>query len=106
MDNFVSGGEVSQIVIVALLLIATAVVGALAIRRRWIAALAVWIWLPVVHLAKHMLGLPDMLQPNTYSSILLLGIFALAVTVVGTGCGVLVRRLVTTEGGNQDGRTA
>ncbi len=42
---------------------------------------------------KHVLDLPDTLHPNTYASILYLAAFTLVVATVGTGCGVLVRRL-------------
>jgi hypothetical protein len=44
---------------------------------------------------KHVIGLPDTLHPNTYTSILYLAAFTLAVATVGTGCGVLIRSLAT-----------
>ena len=48
VDSFASGVEVSPIVIVALLPVASSVVSTLATRNRWFDALLVWIWL---HLA-------------------------------------------------------
>ena len=92
VDNFAFGGEVSPIVIVLLLLVATGLAGALWGMRACIATLAVWAWVPGAHVVKHLLGLPDTLQPNTYKSILLLAIFTLVVSAIGTGCGVLVHR--------------
>jgi len=49
----------------------------------------------LAHLVKHVLGLPDTLHPNTYTSILYLAAFTLVVATVGTGSGVLLRRLAT-----------
>lgn len=95
VDSFASGGEVSPIVVVVLLFTAGMVVAALGGRRPWLVTLLVWMWLPMAHVAKHALGLPDTIQPNTPASIALLGAFSLAVTVVGTGCGVLVRPVLT-----------
>ncbi len=95
VDNFAFGGEVSPIVIVAMLLAATATAGLIWDRRGWIAAAAAWICVPLAHLIKHALGLPDTMQPNTYTSILMLAAFTLAVATIGTGCGVLLRRLTT-----------
>jgi hypothetical protein len=93
VDNVLFEGEVSPIVVIGLLLAATAAAGTAWGQRGWVAAIAAWIWVPSAHLAKHILGLPDTLHPNTYASILMLATFSLAVAVVGTGCGLLVRRL-------------
>lgn len=93
VDNFAFGGEVSPIVIVAMLLAATATAGVIWDWRGWVAAAAAWICVPLAHLIKHLLDLPDTMQPNTYASILMLAAFTLAVATIGTGCGVLLRRL-------------
>jgi len=95
-DNFAFEGEVSPIIIVALLLAATAAAGFIWGRHGWVAAIAAWVCVPLAHLIKHVLGLPDTLHPNTYASILMLAGFTLVVAAIGTGCGVLLRR-VTTE---------
>ena len=100
VDNFALGGEVSPIIIVVMLFGATALVGVLGSQRAWVAALAVWTWVPLAHLAKHVLSMPDTLRPNTYTSILMLGAFSLAVAAVGTGCGVLARKLVAGGAGS------
>jgi hypothetical protein len=92
VDNFASGGEVSPIVIVALLIVATATFGGLWGRGGWSAALAAWMCLPLAHLVKHVLGLPDTLHPNTYRSILLLAAFTFVVATLGTVAGMLVGR--------------
>jgi hypothetical protein len=90
VDNFAFDGEVSPIVIIALLLVVTATAGA--IWSRIVSAIA-WVCLPLAHLIKHILGLPDTLHPNTYASILMLAAFTLVVATIGTGCGILLRRL-------------
>ncbi len=95
VDNFAFEGEVSPIVIVAMLLVATAIAGAIWGKRGWVAAAAAWACVPLAHLIKHVLGLPDTLQPNTYKSILLLAAFTLVVATIGAGCGVLIRKLTT-----------
>jgi hypothetical protein len=92
MDNYAFAGEVSPIVIVGLLFAATAAAGAICGRGAWIAAAGVWACLPLAHLVKHVLRLPDTLQPNTYPSILKLAGFSLVVAMAGTGCGALARR--------------
>ena len=70
VDNFAFEGEVSPIVIVVMLLAATATMTAVWGRHRWAAAAAAWLSVPLAHLIKHVLGLPDTLHPNTYTSIL------------------------------------
>ena len=105
VDNYAFEGEVSPIIIVAMLLAATATAGATWGRRGWVAAIAAWACVPLAHLAKHVLGLPDTLHPNTYASILLLAAFTLVVATVGTVCGVLVRRL-TTGSASSDSKSA
>ncbi len=95
VDNWAFEGEVSPIVIVALLLAATAMAGAMWGRSGWIAAAVTWACVPLAHLVKHVLDLPDTLHPNTYTSILFLAAFTLVVATGGTACGVLVRRLAT-----------
>ena len=72
VDSFAFGGEVSPIVIVALLIASTATFGGIWGRGGWPAAPAAWMCVPLAHLVKHVLGLPDTLQPNTYPSILML----------------------------------
>src|SRR5262249_59759956 len=79
VDNYAFEGEVSPIVIVALLLAATAMAGAVWGRRGWVAVAVMWACVPSAHVVKHVLGLPDTLHPNTYMSILYLAAFTLIV---------------------------
>jgi hypothetical protein len=71
VDNWAFDGEVSPIVIVVLLLVATALAGASWGQRGWVTAAVIWACVPLAHVIKHLLGLPDTLHPNTYASILL-----------------------------------
>ena len=93
VDNLASGGEVSPIVVVAMLLAASAAAGVVWDRDGWVAAAATWVCVPAAHLVKHLLGLPDTLQPNTYVSIAKLAAFTLAIAAIGAGGGVWLRRL-------------
>jgi hypothetical protein len=92
VDNLAFGGEVSPIVVVVLLLLATGTAAALWGRRGWIAGIAAWICVPLAHFVKHLLGLPDTLHPDTYGSIAMLTAFTLGVAALGTAAGMLVRR--------------
>jgi hypothetical protein len=92
VDNWAFEGEVSPIVIVALLLAATATAGATWGRRGGIAVAVIWASVPLAHVIKHVLGLPDTLHPNTYTSILYLAAFTLGVATLGAACGMLVQK--------------
>ena len=92
VDNFAFGGEVSPIVIVVLLLVATSTATGLWGRHGWITAAMTWVCVPLAHLVKHVCGWPDTLHPNTYASIALLAAFTVVVAAVGTGSGMLVHR--------------
>jgi len=93
VDNFAFDGEASPIVIVVMLLTAAAIVSAIWGRRGWMAVGVMWACVPTAHLVKHVLGLPDTLHPNTYTSILYLAVFTLCVAMVGAGFGLLTRKL-------------
>jgi asparagine N-glycosylation enzyme membrane subunit Stt3 len=64
-----------------MLLAVTTTAGALLGQRGWVAAAGTWVCVPLAHLVKHVLGLPDTVHPNTYASILLLAAFSLALRV-------------------------
>jgi hypothetical protein len=91
LDNVAFGGEVSPIVVVVMLLLATGTAAGVWGRRGWIAAAAMWICLPLAHAVKHLLDLPDTLHPNTWASILKLAVFTVVVAAAGTGLGMLIR---------------
>jgi hypothetical protein len=91
VDNFASGGEVSPIVIVAMLFAATAASGAFLSRRAWVVALAASVCVPAAHVVKHLLHLPDTLHPNTYASIAYLAAFTIVVAFTGMAGGMLAR---------------
>ena len=93
VDNLAFQGEVSPIVIVALLFAATATMAASWGRRGLLPCIAAWIWLPAAHIAKHVLGLPDTLHPNTYKSVLFLALFTFAITCIGFLVGLLFHKL-------------
>ena len=59
VDNFAFEGEASPIVIVVMLLAATATIAAVWGHHCWATAAAAWLCVPLAHLIKHVLGLPD-----------------------------------------------
>jgi hypothetical protein len=93
VDNVLFEGEVSPIVIVGLLLGAAASAGVIWGARGLVAAVLTWGWVPASHVLKRALGLPDTLHPNTWASVLVLAVFSLVVTAVGSTCGLIARRL-------------
>ncbi|MCB1051361.1 MAG: hypothetical protein H6510_17745 [Acidobacteria bacterium] len=93
VDNVAFGGETSPIVIVGLLLAASASAGWVWGVQGWSAALGIWLWVPLAHLLKHLFGLPDTLQPNTYPSILLLAGFSFLVSALGYAAGLLIHKV-------------
>jgi hypothetical protein len=99
VDNVAFEGEVSPIVIVGLLFAAGGVMGAAWGRAAWAPSLVAWACLPLVHVAKHVAGLPDTLHPNTWASIAKLAVFTWVVTTVATGAAALLRGSRTTSGG-------
>ncbi|HXC35676.1 MAG TPA: hypothetical protein VNV43_07355 [Candidatus Acidoferrales bacterium] len=94
VDNFAFHGEISPIVIVALLLLAAAAIGLKWGARAVAVAIIVWAWVPMAHVIKKMFGLPDTLHPNTYASIFALAVFSLVITAIGFGLGIASRCLL------------
>src|SRR6478672_7067734 len=92
VDNFAFQGETSPIVIVVMLLAAAAVIAAIWGQRCWMPVCVMWACVPIAHVAKHVLGLPDTLHPNTYRSIVYLAAFTLCVAIAGAGFGLLTRK--------------
>ncbi len=80
--------------IVTLLFVASGCAGAFCGRHGWVSAVVTWACVPLAHVAKHLLGWPDTLHPNTYQSIIFLATFTLGVAAIGMGGGVFARRLV------------
>ena len=95
VDNFVFSGEISPIVIVAMLLAAAGTSGIIWRWQGWLVAGTAWLCDPLVHLMKHILGLPDTLHPNTYLSILMLTVLTFVISAFGLSIGVLVRKLTS-----------
>jgi hypothetical protein len=94
VDNYAFHGEVNPIVIVLLLLLTTFMVGIIWKRHALITVVVLWAWLPMAHVLKHLLGVPDTLNPNTYASIFMLAIFTFVVSAIGFLCGLFINRLV------------
>ncbi len=88
-------GPVRPVVMVALTLAAGLVIGVIWGWRRWPAAILAGASVPLRHLANRLLGLPDTTQPNTFDAVMMMGLFALAVSAAGFCAGVLMRQAVS-----------
>ena len=91
VDGFANGGEVSPVVVVALLLAASAAIGALWGLSGWPAAAIVWAALPAPHVIKLAIGLTDAQHPSTWASIAQLAGFTGVVVAIGGVGGALLR---------------
>lgn len=93
IDNYAFKGEISPIVIVALLFFSAFSVVAFFGNPGCIAAIGIWFCLPMSHFIKISLGLPDTLHPATFGSAVLLAVFTIIVVSIGSVCGMVFRRL-------------
>ena len=89
VDNFASGGEVSPVVVVVLLLAASVTAGALWGLSGWPAMVLIWIAVPAPHVVLLAVGLPDTLHPATWGSIAQVAGFTAFVVACGSGVGAL-----------------
>jgi len=92
-DNLAFGGEVSPIVIVGMILIFASTAGSVWGSRALPPITTAWVFLPAVHLVKHVFAMPDTIHPNTYASIVKLAVFSFAISVVGVAFGLACHRL-------------
>lgn len=88
VDLFADRGEISPAVVLFLLLIAGA------IHRKFSLLLAVLtaVSLPAVHLALHVAGRKTTLQPDTVTSILMIGAVSACAATIGVLIGAAARR--------------
>lgn len=98
VDAGAVGGHISPVAIVAVLLAAGGVIGAVWGWRGWPGALAAAAPMPLLHLTRYLLGLPDTIQPNTFDSIAMMALFALAVAGAGLAGGAALRLAATDAG--------
>jgi hypothetical protein len=63
-------------------------------RRPWLWAVCVGPWLPAMYLVLQVLGLHAPINPNTYTTSLILIPISLGVCAVGACAGALARRIV------------
>ena len=100
VDAWARGGPINPVVIVALLLASSGAIGAVWGWRGWPGTLAAAAPMPLMHMAKHLLGLPDTIQPNTLDAIGMMALFALAVAGAGLAGGALLGEVVASESGD------
>jgi len=94
LDNYAFEGEISPIFIIMLLFLFSSGMALIINTEAYILSIIIWVFLPAVHFIKHLLGLSDSIQPNTYESILLLALVTFAVSQVGFMVGCTIRKTV------------
>lgn len=94
VDLFADRGEISPAVVLVLILIAGAIVGAIHGRFSLVLAVLTAVSLPAIHLALHLAGRKTTLQPDTVTSILMVGLVAVCAATIGVLIGAAARRTV------------
>ena len=97
VDNYAFGGEITPMVIILLLLLATSGMSVIVNTKAYLISIIIWFFLPAVHLIKHLCGLSDSIQPNTIKSILLLALFTFAISQIGFLIGRGIRKTLKTN---------
>jgi hypothetical protein len=72
-------------------LVTCGMLGLFSPARPWRWAVLVAIWVPIIYFARNVLGLPNSLNPNSYSTILILMPVSLAVCLAGAYAGSFIR---------------
>ncbi len=93
-DLFAAHGELSPPVILLFLAIAGGLTVAVHMRYSVPLLLVVAVWLPATHLALHIAGVKTTLQPDTVSSILLVGLVGLFAVLGGGLIGAAILRAI------------
>jgi hypothetical protein len=94
IDRAAPFGDDSAQFTVFLWLVCSGLLGFVMPRRPWLWAVAVGPWLPAMYLVLQVLGLHAPIQPNTYTTSLILIPISLAVCAVGAYAGALARRII------------
>jgi NhaP-type Na+/H+ or K+/H+ antiporter len=92
VDRFALRGEVSPLVIIAMLLAAALLAGSLWGIRGWIAAIAMWVCVPGARSMEYALSRRDALEPNAFQSTVILAASTFAVTAIGFAIGLAIKR--------------
>jgi hypothetical protein len=94
IDRAAPFGDDSSQFTVLLWLVSSGLLGFVMPRRPWLWAVAVGPWLPAMYLVLQVLGLHAPIEPNTFTTSLILIPISLAVCVVGAYAGALARRVI------------
>lgn len=93
------GGAVRPVAVVALVIAAAFGVGLRWGWAGWLGALAVALPVPGLHLGKHVLGLPDTIQPNTYDALVMMTLFHVALAGAGLAAGAVLGAALADDAG-------
>jgi hypothetical protein len=94
IDGSAPFGDDSAQFTVFLWLVSSGLLGFVKPRRPWLWAVAVGPWLPMMYLVLQVLGLHAPINPNTYTTSLILIPISLGVCALGAYAGALARRII------------
>lgn len=98
VDLNAAAWHVPPVAIVALQIVASVLLGALRGWTAWPGAIAIAVPMPLLHAARFSLGLPDTISPNTVDAIVMMALFAGAVSGAGLAAGVVLRAASRDDG--------
>jgi hypothetical protein len=97
VDNYAFGGEITPMVVILLLLLSTSGMSVIVNAKAYLISIIIWFFLPAVHLIKHIFGLSDTIEPNTYQSILLLALVTFLICQIGFLVGRGIRKAINND---------
>ena len=98
VDMSAAPWHVPPVAIVALQIVASVLLGALWGWTAWPGALAAALPMPLLHAVRFSLGLPDTISPNTVDAIVMMALFAGAVSGAGLAAGAVLRAASRDDG--------
>lgn len=98
VDMYAAAWHVPPVAIVALQIVASGLLGAVWGWAAWPGAIAIAVPMPLLHAVRSSLGLPDTISPNTADAIVMMALFAAAVSGAGLAAGAVLRAASRDDG--------
>jgi hypothetical protein len=92
------GDDTSQVTVL-FWLVSSCALGLIRSRLPWRWALLLGPWVAIVHGVRHALGLPDSMNPGTYTTALILVVVSWVVCLIGAYSGAFFRRALSPSPG-------
>ncbi len=98
VDMYAATWHVPPVAIVALQIVASVLLGVLWGWTAWPGAIAIAVPTPLLHAVRFSLGLPDTISPNTADAIVMMALFAGALSGAGLAAGAVLRAASRDDG--------